>query len=309
MPPRRLPARPSLDHLRNQAKELLRAHRAGHPSAIARLRESLPHLARRANHDIPQLSPTLRDAQRVIAAEYGFDSWLSMRNHIERLLESTLMFEMTVDHVRADHPNEGQRVVVLKGTDVNVYLLIWIGQTEGDLISMKLRGHEMPRPMTYDLMDSMIADLGARIAQVVLTELRGSTFFANLVLQRNGTTIERDCRPSDAIALAVRCGAPIYATQQVLDAVGIEFDPETGKPVSKHPLWEDFDEIQFDLISDSVQEVFQQAAKGSKSLGHDKMELEDLLRAMVADVESEVAQRMSELGVDVAALRSNLNQG
>ena len=303
MPLRYLPARPSLEHLRNQAKDLLRLHRSGHPSTTERLRKSLPHLARQTRENLPRLSTTLRDAQRVIAAEYGFDSWLRMRNHIERL-ESTSMFEMVVDHVRSGPLVGSQRVVILKGVDVNMYLPIWTGQPEGDLINMKLQGHEMPRPMTHDLMDSVIGDLGATIIRVVVTELREDTFFASVVLQSNGVGIERDCRPSDASALAVRCGAPIFAEEDMLRRAGLEFDPETGQPISNHRLWDNSSDIKVDILSNPMQSTLNRVWEESRRVGHHRVELSDLLRAMIA--ESELATELAELGVDVTALQTRL---
>ena len=82
MPPSSLPARPSIEYLRNQAKDLLRAYRSGHPSAITRFRASLSHYSRLTDDDVSRLSLSLGDAQRVVATEYGFQSWLHLRNHV-----------------------------------------------------------------------------------------------------------------------------------------------------------------------------------------------------------------------------------
>lgn len=84
--------------------------------------------------------------------------------------------------------------------------------------------------MTHDLLELMNGDLGAKVMQVVVSEIKGDIFYANVVLQRNGTTIERDSRPSDEIGLAVRTGAPIYADKTVVEKTVIELDAETGKP-------------------------------------------------------------------------------
>ncbi len=222
MPSRSLPARPNLEHLKNQAKDFLKAYRAGQPSAFERCRESLSRLSRASADHRPSLS--LRDAQHVVAAEYGFSNWAHMRIYIEEG-ENIHMLEMTVDRV-AVNPDSQQRVVVLRAKEVSKYLPIWVGPAEGNSIALKLQSKELPRPMTHDLMDSVISDLGAKVTRVVVSELKGDMFLGKIVLQRNGTTIERDSRPSDAIALAVRTGAPIYAEEDVVERGGVAFDAE-----------------------------------------------------------------------------------
>ena len=132
----RCPARPSLEQLKNQAKDLLKAYRAREHSAIARFRESMPRLFGTVNDQPDPPSVSLRDAQHVVAAEYGFPSWSHMTIHIQERRD-IFMFEMTVDGVRVSHKNQ-QRVVVLKAKEVNKYLPMWIGPAEGDSIAMKL---------------------------------------------------------------------------------------------------------------------------------------------------------------------------
>ena len=122
-----LPARPNLEHLRNQAKDLLKAYRSGEPSAISRFRESLPRYSLLTDDDLRRLSLSLGDAQRVIATEYGFQNWLDMRHYVERKDGATLI-EMTVDHVRVNSVTN-QRTVVLKEKESDRYLPIcdWAG--------------------------------------------------------------------------------------------------------------------------------------------------------------------------------------
>ena len=238
MPSPSLPSRPNLEQLKNRAKDLLKAYRDGQPAALARLRASLPRCSHLSDDDLFELSLSLRDAQRVIAIEHGFEDWLSMRTYIERK-DLTIMLEMTVDHVRVSIPNN-LRVVVLKGKEVNRYLPIWVGQAEGDYIALTLQGQSLPRPMTHDLMDSMIRDLGATVTRVVVSDMSDDTFIAYVALETNGATVESDSRASDAIALAVRCGAPVFASSEVLDKSGIDFDPETGEPTSTSRGWPEF---------------------------------------------------------------------
>ncbi len=238
MPSPSLPARPSLEQLRKRAKDLLRAYRDRQPAALARLRASLPRNSHLSDDDLIELSLSLRDAQQVIAVEHGFADWLSMRTHIERN-ERNIMIEMTVDHVRVNIPGN-QRVVVLKGKDVNRYLPIWVGQAEGDSIALSLQGQNPNRPMTHDLTDSIIRGLGAAVTRAVVSEMREDTFISQVALESNGSTFEADSRPSDAIALAVRSGAPIFAAADVVDRAEVDFDPATGEPTAPSRAWPEF---------------------------------------------------------------------
>ena len=305
MPPHSLPARPSLEQLKNQAKDLLKAYRAGQPSAVARFRESMPRLFGAVNDQPDPPSVSLRDAQHVVAAEYGFASWSLMAAHIQERRD-ILMFEMTVEGVKVSHKNQ-QRVVVLKGKEVHKYLPIWIGPTEGDSIAMKLQGKDTVRPLTHDLMDSMIGDLGGTVKRVIVSELKAETFFGKIVLQRNGTTIERDSRPSDAIALAVRTGAPIYAEDAVLDRAGVEFDPETGEAISTNSQWDlrPFSELkEFGYaFSEEAKQLLEEAGERASSLGHEEIAPEHILSALLDEDEGAGASVMASLGLDIAAIR------
>ena len=231
-----LPARPNLEHLRKQAKDLLKAYRTGESTALLRFRKFLPRLANAADEHLAEVSLSLRDAQRVIAAEYGFDGWTQLKDHLDELTPSK-MIEMTIDRIQM-HPVSGQRVLVLKQKQADTYLPILIGPVEADSIALKLEGQQLPRPLTHDLIESMIGDLGARVSRVVVSDIRDHTFFAKVVIQRNGTTIERDSRTSDAIALAVRSDAPIYAASHVVDRAGVTFNSESGLPESTVFDWQ-----------------------------------------------------------------------
>jgi uncharacterized protein len=116
-----------------------------------------------------------------------------------------------------------QPIVLLKTVTGNKFLPIWIGHAEAAAILMKLQGTETPRPMTHDLLNDVVAELNAEIARITVTELRDNTFYALITLRRQQTEIEIDSRPSDAIALAVRSNAPIFAADKVIDESGIEF--------------------------------------------------------------------------------------
>ena len=135
------------------------------------------------------------------------------------------MQEMVIYGVSFDMVGK-QPIVLLKTVDGNKFLPIWIGHPEAASILMKLQGATTPRPMTHDLLCEMLGELDVKCTQVAVTELRENTFFASITLSMNGREVEIDSRPSDAIALAVRSGAPIYAAEEVIAESAIEFEHE-----------------------------------------------------------------------------------
>ena len=119
-----------------------------------------------------------------------------------------------------------QPIVLLKTVEGNKFLPIWIGHPEAAAILIKLQGTELPRPMTHDLLTSIIGRFEADVARITVTELKESTFYATLTLSKEGETIDIDSRPSDALALAVRTDAPIFASTALIDENAIEFERE-----------------------------------------------------------------------------------
>ena len=141
------------------------------------------------------------------------------------------MREMAIDSIRVSLTNY-QRVVILKDNDSDRYLPIWIGATEADAIALKLQDVNVPRPLTHDLLETVIESLGAQVNHILVSDLSDDTFYAKIILQQDGgDRREIDSRPSDAIALAVRTGAPIYAEDEVIDKAGVHLDKESGKAV------------------------------------------------------------------------------
>jgi len=140
------------------------------------------------------------------------------------------MIEMTIDSIRVSLMNY-QRVVILKEKEAERYLPIWIGPAEADAIAVKLQGVTVPRPLTHDLLQSVIDSLGATVNSIIVSDLRNDTFYAKIILSVDSEVMEVDSRPSDALALAVRVEVPIYAEEAVLDKAGIILDKETGKPI------------------------------------------------------------------------------
>ena len=140
------------------------------------------------------------------------------------------MIEMVIDSIRVSLMNY-QRVVILKEKVADRYLPIWIGPAEADAIAVKLQGVNVPRPLTHDLLHSVIDVLGATVDSIIVCDLKNDTFFAKLVINVAGGQMEVDSRPSDALAVAVRAEVPIYADEVVMDKAGILLDKETGKPI------------------------------------------------------------------------------
>ncbi len=137
-----------------------------------------------------------------------------------------------------------QPIVLLKTVDGNRFLPIWIGHPEAAAILMKLQGAQTPRPMTHDLLNDMLENLEAKCERVSVTELRDNTFYASITISVNGSEIEIDSRPSDAIALAVRCQAPIFAAEEVIDESSIEFEHEVEDQEEVVERFKDFlDEV------------------------------------------------------------------
>src|SRR6478609_1846197 len=146
------------------------------------------------------------------------------------------MHEMHIYGVSFDIVGK-QPIVLLKTADGNKFLPIWIGHSEAAAILMKLQGASTPRPLTHDLVTAMLAELEARVTRITVTELRDNTFYASITIQQDGSEIEVDSRPSDAIALAVRAEAPIFADDRVIEESAIEFE---GEEVNEEEIVDEF---------------------------------------------------------------------
>ena len=135
------------------------------------------------------------------------------------------LVEMVVESVRV-HMLSNRHVVILKDVEHDRYLPIWIGAWEASAIAMRLQGVSAERPLTHDLFVAALDQLGVRLDRVVVSELADETYHARLFLDRDGTEVEIDARPSDALALAVRCEAPIFAAEEVLAQAALGADPD-----------------------------------------------------------------------------------
>ena len=140
------------------------------------------------------------------------------------------LVEMVVESVRV-HMLSSQHVVILKESDHERYLPIWIGPWEANAIAMRLQGLTPERPLTHDLFASTLEELGVHIRQVVIVDLADETFHARLTLESGGQVLEIDSRPSDALALAVRAGVRIFASEKVMARAAVEPDARTGEAI------------------------------------------------------------------------------
>ena len=296
MSSRSLPPRPSLEHFGKQAKSLLKDFKSGDPSASERLAGSLAGSSKAPTK--PDDEVTLRHAQRAIAGEYGFDTWAKLKGHVSQM-ESADMVEMGVDSVRSSIANY-QRVIVLQAKETDRYLPLWIGPSEADSIALKLQGVDVPRPLTHDLLDLTIGDLGAKVERVAVTDLRGDTYYASIVLRLNGKTVERDSRPSDAFGLAVRTGAPIYASSAVLDKAGFQLDADAGETVESKTAWlgQKVGTIE-GLLSRAAQDAISLAKEEASGLNHNAVGSEHLLLGVVRVKDGVAAKALVNLGVEL----------
>jgi bifunctional DNase/RNase len=136
--------------------------------------------------------------------------------------------EVVVESVRV-HMLSSQHVVLLKQTERERYLPIWIGPWEANAIATRLQGVTPERPLTHDLFAATLAELGIKLRRVVVSSLSEETFHATLELEQDGRTYAIDARPSDALALAVRTGVRIFASIEVLDRAGVEPDNQVDE--------------------------------------------------------------------------------
>src|SRR3954451_6118868 len=139
--------------------------------------------------------------------------------------EEPLVQRMTIYGVSFDMVGK-QPIVLLKTVDGNKFLPIWIGHPEAAAILKKPQGASTPRPIAPDLLSDVLDQIDAKCEKVSVTELRDNTFFASITVSMNGSEMEIDSRPSDALALAVRTSAPIFAADDVIEESAIEFEGE-----------------------------------------------------------------------------------
>lgn len=166
------------------------------------------------------------------------------------------MIEVFVESIRVNMTNY-KRVVMLKEKTAQRYLPIWIGHFEADAIAIPMQNVPVSRPLTHDLLGSVVTALGGKVTQVVINELADETFYAKLIIDANGRHVEVDSRPSDAIALAIRAKVPIYVEDAVLDQAGMVFESESeaeeSEPEGRTAPAETIDESKLSVFKEFIE--------------------------------------------------------
>jgi hypothetical protein len=191
--------------------------------------------------DLLSFSQFLRLAW-LIRGAYMLESQVDKHHKQEIWCIMGKMIECIIDSIRVSLTNQ-DRITVLKEKEAERYLPIWMGVPETDSITIALQGVAIARPITHDLLISIMNALDIRLESCEITNLENDTFYANLILDQNGVRKIIDSRPSDAIALAIRAKAPIFVDEDILDSVGIR--PEDVLPES--PEEEDSCDLDSDL--------------------------------------------------------------
>jgi bifunctional DNase/RNase len=183
----------------------------------------------------------------------------------EEPLPGTKLVEMVVESVRV-HMLSSRHVVILKETDRERYLPIWIGPWEASAIAMKLQGLSPDRPLTHDLFAAALEALDAHVDRVVISALAEETFHARLFVEQGGRVVEVDARPSDALALAVRAGGRIFALESVLEQAALGAGEEGGGPdaIALESTGEQIVDPRLDVFRDFVNSLDIDPATGEE---------------------------------------------
>lgn len=161
------------------------------------------------------------------------------------------MIEVVIDSIRISLISQ-HRIVMLRDVDGERRLPIWIGPCEAEAITIELQDVEIARPVTHDLLKNIIEEMGGTVSHILINELREQVFYARLFVDMDGNMMEIDCRPSDAIAVAVRSKVPVFVDESVMDEAGIMPEPDIeeeteGEGPEKLDAFRDFvDTLDFD---------------------------------------------------------------
>lgn len=138
------------------------------------------------------------------------------------------MIEVVIDSIRISLISQ-HRVVMLRDIDSERQLAIWIGPCEAEAITIELQDTEMARPLTHDLLENVVAAMGGKVSHVLVSDLKTDVYYATLFVDQSGKLLEIDCRPSDAIALAVRVKCPIFVNEEVMEEAGVYPEPDISE--------------------------------------------------------------------------------
>lgn len=161
------------------------------------------------------------------------------------------MIEVKIDSIRVSLMSQ-HRVVILKDLMSERYLPIWIGPAEAEAITVELQNMTVARPLTHDLLKSVVHTMGGEVKYICITNLQDDIFYANIVVTQNGKELEIDSRPSDAIALAVRVDVPIYVAEKVMD---IAITPDEDVELAAEAEEEVADDEKLSLFKDFVESL------------------------------------------------------
>lgn len=158
------------------------------------------------------------------------------------------MIETVVESIRVSLVTQ-HRVVILREVGGDRHLPIWIGRFEAEAIAMVLQGVDAARPLPYDLLTTVLGELDTKIEHIVVTDLNQDVFYASIILDRSGTTVQIDSRPSDAIAVAVRAEVPILVEESVMDRAGITMGEEDDE---EQPTTRPFEEADVPIDEEGL---------------------------------------------------------
>ncbi len=164
------------------------------------------------------------------------------------------MIEVVIDSIRVSLMSQ-HRIVVLKDSNSDRYLPIWIGPCEADAITTELQEMPPQRPLTHDLLKNVIGELGGEVVHILVSDLRNDVYYARVVVDVDGKQIEIDSRPSDAIALGVRVKAPIFVADTVMEKAAIQPDDDIEEQALQEDDADAVDESQLSAFTDFVDEL------------------------------------------------------
>ncbi len=224
-----LPPRPNLEQLKNQAKSLRKAHKAGDAGTIPRLRRGISHLAEASDSEILDARFSLLDAQLVIAREQGYRNWQELEAAIQeatRPRAGEASITLAIGDIRKysnplDDGREFEGYLVLLEEEDGERLLPIIIDEEATVSLVKgLRGIRFPRPLSHDLTTALMQSMQAKPVELRISDYREWVFYATLLVENDDGSQEIDCRPSDGMCIAVRGGAPVVISEQLMDRIG-----------------------------------------------------------------------------------------
>ncbi len=218
--------------------------------------------------------------------------------------------EMVIDSIRVSTMNQ-QRVVILKEKEGEWYLPCWIGPSDADAIAVQLQSVSVPRPLTHDFVCAIINSLGGVVKEAIIDKLKDDCFYAKLVIGADKKETGIDCRPSDALAVAVRLGIPIFADEEVLKKAGIYLDPNTGRPIEQSTgpkavpgKMTDAEPSRFEVFSESAQDILTQAEHEAKSFNQNFISTGHLLLALLKE-DNIVTEVLKNTSIDLVKLQTD----